>query len=109
MPNSRYCKVCKDFHDLSEDWPEACMGHYKPYRQSESITIIKDIEPYKAVASDIATGKPPVIAGRAQHREFLKRNGYFEIGTEKLQPKPRPVETVSKHEIKRAIEEMKSR
>lgn len=46
--------------------------------------IIRDIEPYRTVASDVAAGgKRPVIAGRRQHREFLRRNGYVEVGNER--------------------------
>lgn len=40
--------------------------------------IIRDIETYKAVAVDVATGKRPVIGSRSEHRAFLKRNGYHE-------------------------------
>lgn len=52
-------------------------------------SIIGDIEPYRAVASDVACGgKRPVIGGRRQHREFLQRNGYVEVGNESPAPKP---------------------
>jgi hypothetical protein len=45
--------------------------------------VMRDLEPYKAVAGDVAAGgDAPVIGGRAQHREFLKRNGYVELGNE---------------------------
>lgn len=44
--------------------------------------IISDIDPYRAAAADKATGKRPVIGGRRQHREFLGRNGYRELGNE---------------------------
>ncbi len=44
--------------------------------------IIRDIEPYQAVASDLASGDNPVIGGRRQHREFLSRNGYVELGND---------------------------
>ena len=48
------------------------------------LQIIRDIDPYRPVASDIATGgKRPVIGGRRQHREFLRRNGYVEVGNER--------------------------
>ena len=48
------------------------------------LQIIRDIEPYRAIASDEASqGKRPVIGGRRQHREFLARNGYTEVGNEK--------------------------
>ena len=42
--------------------------------------IIPDIEPYVAVAGDMA-GK--VIRSRKEHREFLRRNNFQEIGNEK--------------------------
>ena len=41
-----------------------------------------DLAAYQAVAVDRATGKAPVIEGRKAHREFLKRNGYREIGND---------------------------
>jgi hypothetical protein len=47
------------------------------------LQVVRDIEPYRAVASDVAAGgQRPVISGRRQHREFLKRNGYVEHGNE---------------------------
>ena len=46
--------------------------------------IMPDIEPYQAVAGDVALkGDKPVITSRSRHREFLKRNNYDEVGTEK--------------------------
>lgn len=68
--------------------------------------ITPDIQPYRAVAGDMA-GKP--ITSRREHREYLKRNGLVEVGNE--QPKPRkPVPLPPVHEdIKRAIAEVRSR
>ena len=81
----RYCKVCGDFHSLDEPWPDACWQHYS--RKTVANTgIIKDLEPYKAVAIDKATGQKPTIGGRRQHREFLRNNGYMEIGNEFVKP-----------------------
>lgn len=28
MARSRFCRVCKDFHDLEAAWPEACVSHF---------------------------------------------------------------------------------
>lgn len=42
--------------------------------------VIPDIEPYVAIAGDRA-GK--VIRSRKEHREFLRRNNFEEIGNEK--------------------------
>lgn len=48
-------------------------------KKAKSHYVITDIEPYKAVAGDMA-GK--WIKSRKEHREFLKRNGFIEVGNE---------------------------
>ncbi|MBJ9695749.1 zinc ribbon domain-containing protein [Burkholderia cenocepacia] len=50
----------------------------------EAPYVAPDIGPYQAVAVDVATGRPPVINSRSAHREFLKRNGYVEVGNESV-------------------------
>src|SRR5215472_13719419 len=49
--------------------------------------IMSDIAPYRTAATDVATGKCTVIGGRRQHREFLRRNGYVEIGNDDVAPR----------------------
>lgn len=45
--------------------------------------IIRDIEPYRTAASDVASdGKRPMIGSRSRHRTFLRDNGYVETGNE---------------------------
>jgi hypothetical protein len=83
-------------------------GRNAPPQTKATRGIIRDIEPYRPVASDIgAGGKRPVIGGRRQHREFLRRNGYVEVGNEKPISGERP--TLSKmdriNDIKRALGE----
>lgn len=78
------------------------------YTMTTGPQIIRDIEPYKTVAADV-DGKRKVIGGRRQHREFLQRNGYREVGNDMPAPKERPIDTVKGHEIKRAIEQIRSR
>lgn len=53
-------------------------------KAGEGMQIIRDLEPYQAVATDRAIGKPPIIMGRRQHREFLARNHYVETGNENV-------------------------
>ena len=76
-------------------------------KHAEGGQIIADIAPYKPVAADLVSGKRPVIGGRRQHREFLKRNGYIEVGNESQrdtrQYGPRPGEIAA--EVKRVIGE----
>jgi len=103
----RFCKVCSGWHDLSEDWPQACYDHFGP-KTAASIQVIRDIQPYQAVAADVATGQPPHISSRSQHREFLKRNNYIELGNERIKPKPVDYGDISPREIKRTIEQLRS-
>ena len=44
--------------------------------------VMSDLKEYRAAAADKDTGKRPMIGGRRQHREFLQRNGYVEVGNE---------------------------
>lgn len=106
--SSRFCKVCEGWHDLNEQWPRECYGHYK-HSGAASIQVIKDIEPYAAVAVDVATGKRPRIAGRRQHREFLKRNGYVEVASSnKPTPRAPTYNDISPREIVHTIERLKA-
>lgn len=43
-----------------------------------------DIQPYRAIAVDKETGKVPIINSRKQHREFLRRNDYVEVGNDPI-------------------------
>ena len=79
-----------------------------PLGYSIGLQIIKDIEPYRAVAVDIATDKAPAIGSRREHREFLKRNGYHEVGNEKISRK-RQEFTPVRDDLRRAVQEVKNR
>lgn len=63
--------------------------------------VMPDIQPYKTVAADIRTGKPIVINSRSEHKEFLRRNGYEELGNDK--PKPKEVKMSSPKEMLRYL------
>lgn len=52
------------------------------HRFDPSFMVMSDIKDYRAVAVDVATGTTPVITSRSRHREFLKRNGFIEVGNE---------------------------
>ena len=105
--SQRYCKVCSGWHSLEEDWPEACLGHFGP-KPKQSVQIMRDIQPYQAVAADIATGKDPQIGSRSQHREFLKRNNYIELGNERIKPKATEYGDIHPREIKQTIDQLRS-
>jgi hypothetical protein len=81
------------------------------FEPAKGPTIISDIEPYRAVASDVACdGKRPLIGGRRQHREFLFRNGYVEVGNERNgfrsdNPSERERQADLVHDVKRSMGE----
>ena len=84
-----------------------CYGHFHSCA-GVSPQIIRDIDPYQAVAVDVATGKPPRIGSRSEHREFLKRNGYVELGNERIKPKSVEYNDISPREIKQTIDQLRS-
>lgn len=74
--------VFRSIAERDRDLP-ACCGVLMA-RKIVAPMVAPDIGPYQAVAIDVATGKPPVINSRSAHRDFLKRNGYTEVGNERV-------------------------
>lgn len=65
--------------------------------------VIPDIEPYRSMV----TGER--IRGRSHHRQHLKQHQVVEVGNEPIrQRKPKPMPPIVP-DIKRAIEELRSR
>lgn len=95
---SRYCRSCKDFHDLSEPWPSACFGHFSRARSADGVQIIKDIDPYKSTITGEA------ITGRRQHRDHLRAHGCIEVGNEFKPHKPNWDVPGRVQDIQRAME-----
>ena len=106
---SRLCRSCGGFHDLAETWPEGCLGHFARRTHADGTQIIRDIDPYQAVGADVALGgKIPKIGGRRQHREYLKRNGYIEVGNEVMRPqKPDYGPEVTEREVRQVYERLR--
>lgn len=78
----------------------------EPAKRLRPVGVIKDIEPYKALATDVATGKPPIITSRSHHREFLQRNGYAEVGNSHDAPRREELSQSDRiSDIKRALGE----
>ena len=77
-------------HELvpKEDWQGPSV--------SKTAYVMPDIQGYKSMA----TGE--WISSRSEHREHLKRHGLVEIGNEKIENKPRPLDRAG---VRRAAEE----
>lgn len=84
---SHVCESCGNestrFLKMAErDLPYTCQCGGTLKRAISTPHITPDIEPYQTVAADKETGKLVNIRSRKDHREFLKRNGYEELGTQ---------------------------
>jgi putative FmdB family regulatory protein len=106
MPLYQYrCPECgaetEEFRALSQfdrAGPQCCT---EMTRVIAAPRVIRDIEPYQAMGMDVATGKAPMITGRSEHREYLKRNGYVEVGNDR--PKSLPSPDPDRNEIARQV------
>ena len=65
---------------IDHDLPGCCGSTMQ--RKICAPMVIADIQPYQAMGVDLATGKAPVITSRSQHRDYLRRNGYVEVGND---------------------------
>jgi putative FmdB family regulatory protein len=69
-----------------ENAPDCPKCGTRMVRQISAAMVIGDMQPYMTVAADKETGKRQFITSRSKHREFLKKNGYEELGNEKFTP-----------------------
>lgn len=83
MARSRFCRICRDFHDLNQAWPSACVGHFGVARHGDGPQIISDtIEPFRSMASG------EVFSSKSRYRSDLRARGMVELGND--QPTSRP-------------------
>jgi len=75
---SRFCRVCKDFHDTDQAWPEACVGHFGQQTASGLQIISDTIEPFR----NMATGE--IFSSKSRYRADLKARGLIEVGNERI-------------------------
>ena len=68
------CKVCGEWHDLEEPWPEQCIRHTRVH----AIGVISDTIPDMVHP---ANGK--MYDSKSTFRKVTRAYGYEEVGTEK--------------------------
>lgn len=108
MPLYQYrCTACDQtaerFTTVNERHIDAPLCHGRMQLEIMPTMVMPDIAPYKAVAGDKAG---QYITSRAEHREFLKRNRFVEIGNEPVKPiinNTRPKKGEVAAELKRVI------
>ena len=74
----RKCKVCDDWHDLDEPWPEACA----PRAKTGAFYVISDsMNPTK----HMGTGE--ILDSKAKFRAATRASGCVEVGNEAIKPR----------------------
>jgi hypothetical protein len=100
MARSRFCRICKEFHDLEQAWPEACVGHFGTESLGSGPQIISDtIEPFRSHAD----GK--IYSSKSRYRADLKARGLIEVGNEKVERRPTPMRPVGP-DLRRAYQQL---
>lgn len=82
--------VFRSLANIDKDLPQCCGQSMR--RRICAPMVQADIQPYQAMGIDVATGKAPIISSRSEHRDYLRRNGYVEVGNEMPKSKPRSIE-----------------
>lgn len=88
MARSRFCRVCKDFHDTDQAWPEPCVAHFGAQTSVGPQIISDTIEPFR----HMGTGE--VYSSKSRYRNDLRAQGYVEVGNDRqgAQAKPPPIQ-----------------
>lgn len=83
-----YCPTCEEtaetvasVEDRNKNPPSHCGQRME--RLITAAHVNPDIQPYRAVAGDRAG---QMITSRKEHKEFLKRNRFTEVGNEPIKP-----------------------
>jgi hypothetical protein len=90
------CDTCANEEDIFrplariDELPDCC--GVTMHRKICAPMVIADIQPYQSMGIDVATGKAPVITSRSEHRAYLRRNGYVEVGNEMPKATSRPIQ-----------------
>jgi hypothetical protein len=83
LARSRYCRVCHEFHDLTEAWPSACYGHFGIRGEEARFYVISDsMDPIVSMA----TGRPH--DSKSAYRKELRALGCYEVGNDRLDRRP---------------------
>lgn len=80
MARSRFCRVCKDFHDLDQAWPQPCLAHFGHQTADPGFYIQSDsIDTFRSMAD----GK--LYDSKSRYRQDLRARGLFEVGNERVE------------------------
>lgn len=83
MARSRFCRVCKDFHDLEQAWPSECVGHFGVRGEDAGFYVQSDtVDGFRSMAD----GK--MYDSKSKYRAELKARGLVELGNDRIEQRP---------------------
>lgn len=100
---SRFCRICKDWHDLAEAWPFECRGHFPP-PPHRTINVISDNLDYTL---NMADGRR--YSSKAAYYRAVKNAGCEIVGNDTGTASPQKTLDDPVIDIKRAVEQHSSR
>jgi hypothetical protein len=101
---TRYCRVCRDFHDLEASWPQACAEHFAP-RGSSAPNVISD---NMDATRNMADGK--FYDSKRGFEKAVRAAGCEIVGNDTSMFNQRPhTPEITGHDVKAAIEQLRSR
>lgn len=101
MARSRYCRVCREFHDLTEAWPTACYGHFGIKGDEAGFYVQSDtMEPIRSMAD----GK--LYDSKSRYRQDLRARGYREVGNDRMERRPTTLPPV-RDTLRQVVQQLK--
>lgn len=100
MARSRFCRVCHDFHDLSQAWPVACAGHFGEQAGSAAYVISDSMDAMRSMAD----GK--VYDSKSRYRRELRARGCYEVGNDRMDSAPKALPPV-REALRQTIQQLR--
>jgi hypothetical protein len=95
----RFCRVCRDFHNVEMEWPEACLGHFAKESAPATVHVISDHLDYVMNPAD---GKR--YSSKSKYYKAVRAAGCEIMGSDTSAPPPRKDIGDPVHDIRRAME-----
>ncbi len=99
MMRLRFCRVCRDFHNVEMEWPQACAGHFTSHKPQATVHVISDNLDYVMNQAD---GKR--YTSKAKYYAAVRAAGCEIVGNDTSKPNARAQMPDPIQDIKRAME-----
>lgn len=103
MARSRFCRVCKSFHDVEQAWPVECAGHFATPSAGAGEARFYVISDTMDAVRNMADGK--LYDSKSRYREAVHAKGCRIVGNDRLDRSTTPLPS-ARDDIRRAIAQL---